>query len=199
VLDESPEHALVGGLARYFEPEKSSFREEDVLMALEQDSPFERVRTYFSLVARNGIFYGMYRTPQVKLFRADPPRFGWDWSLVASIAFLGKVTTLQTVHVCRTVGGDSTPEGLKRLHGLTGYFARPENHAARLAWEMYREIANGQAVYDSLGLLSRQKLALDAANYLILNRYGSKKYLLRTRIAPRRRARHILDRIRARI
>jgi glycosyltransferase involved in cell wall biosynthesis len=192
ILDQSAEHSLVSGMTRYFEPGASAPCREDQVMVLEQRSSEERVLAYFALLRENGVFFGVSRREQL-LEVGLGSEFGADWSLVACFAYLGKVRTLQTVCVNRTSGGAGSLTGHLAPHGLSGFFAQPENHEALLAWKMYLEVSRNADTFKPLGVLRRQWLGLLAADTLLVSRYRTKTFLVRSRIAPRRRITELIS------
>jgi GT2 family glycosyltransferase len=104
-LRSRPDHALVGGVARYFEGDKAV--RQGLPTNLAHDDPASRMRRYLRGVDDNGIFYGLARTSDLKRAAPMPDVLGADWLLVAALAFTGKVLTLPDTHVNRSVGGTS--------------------------------------------------------------------------------------------
>jgi glycosyltransferase involved in cell wall biosynthesis len=104
-LRARPDHALIGGLPRYYDGD-SAVR-EGRLTNLAQESRGARMRRYLRGVDDNGIFYGLARNADLQ--RSAPMRdvLGSDWLLVAALAFSGKVMTLPDTHVNRSLGGTS--------------------------------------------------------------------------------------------
>ena len=66
-----------------------------------QEKGTERVKAYYQQVADNGVFYGLYRRNQLLRVPMNHT-MGGDWLFVASIAFLGKVKTLENVSLKRS-------------------------------------------------------------------------------------------------
>jgi len=172
ILQRDDAYTLVSGLARYYDDPNASPIGEDVLMALQQDDPTQRVCAYYSLVRENGVFYGLAKR-SMRMRVGVEPTFGFDWTMVAAAAFEGKVLTLQNIHVHRIVGGASTPSGLVKLHGLRGLARRPEFHELILGWVIFRDIGFRGFVGAGLPLGTRIKLGLRASFAFLYARYGS--------------------------
>ena len=66
-----------------------------------------RVRRFLRTVQDNSVFYGVWRTRLLQ--RAAPLHavLGGDWLLVAAVADEGKVLSIDSAHVHRTLGGTS--------------------------------------------------------------------------------------------
>ena len=172
ILQRDDGYSLVSGLARYYDDPSASPIGEDVLMALQQDDPMQRVCAYYSLVRENGVFYGIARR-SLWMSVGVESTFGFDWTMVAAAAFTGKVLTLQNIHVHRIVGGASTPSGLAKLHCLRGLARRPEFHELILSGVIFRDIAFRDFVGDGLPRRSRITLGLRASFAFLFARYGS--------------------------
>lgn len=114
-FQENPDHSLVTGKTYYFlENNKQYFNEKEFLaevlstnkfiaegerLNLWQETGTERVIAYYQQVLDNGVFYGLMRRNQllkVPLYNT----MGGDWLMIAAIAFLGKVKTLDKENVC---------------------------------------------------------------------------------------------------
>jgi glycosyltransferase involved in cell wall biosynthesis len=127
---------------------------------LEQNRPDDRVLAYYAGVGENPVFYGVAR-------RADWLRLpikkqvGSDWHMVAGLASLGRIKTLETTHIHRSAGGMSEdPALLAARYGLQG------NHHAVIARDTVTEILWRTAVHRAIPLHRRFPLALRA--YLAL-------------------------------
>jgi glycosyl transferase family 2 len=122
-LAARPDHALVGGLAQYHDASGPAHTGQEWTM--EEGDRVTRVRRYLRRVDDNGVFYGLMRGDDLR--RAAPMHdvLGSDWLLVAAVAFAGKVLTIETTHVNRSLGGASRsiPNILTTMRGA-GPFAR---------------------------------------------------------------------------
>jgi glycosyltransferase domain-containing protein len=106
-LQENPDYSLACGQTFYFrENNEQDLSEKELIfegerLNLWQEKGTERVKAYYQQVLDNGVFYGLYRRSQ--LLRAPMNHtMGGDWLFVASIAFLGKVKTLENVSLKRS-------------------------------------------------------------------------------------------------
>ncbi|EGK86119.1 glycosyltransferase [Microcoleus vaginatus PCC 9802] len=106
-LQENPDYSLVCGQTFYFrENNEQDFSEKEFIfegerLNLWQEKATERVKAYYQQVLDNGVFYGLYRRNQL-LRGSMNHTMGGDWLFIASIAFLGKVKTLENVSLKRS-------------------------------------------------------------------------------------------------
>jgi glycosyltransferase involved in cell wall biosynthesis len=100
-----PDHALVCGRAVYVRDGREAGA--GVATDLLEDDPAARVRRYLREVDDNGAFYGLARGDVVRRIGPMANRLGSDWFHVAAIAWCGKVRTIETTHLRRSVGGTS--------------------------------------------------------------------------------------------
>jgi GT2 family glycosyltransferase len=105
VLRTRPDHALVGGVARYYEGDAAV--REGRRTNLPQEDPGTRMWRYLRDVDDNGIFYGLARAQDLQRAAPMPDVLGADWLLVAALAFSGKVLTVPETYVNRSLGGTS--------------------------------------------------------------------------------------------
>jgi glycosyltransferase involved in cell wall biosynthesis len=153
-LEENPDVSLACGQSVYYQDGDESYR--GVVVQLPQESPQERVATYYSLVSENGTFYGLMRRKQLAQVKMIDV-MGGDWLLIASMAFLGKVVTMPSISVNRALGG-ATASYVKiaKTMGLSKFQAVfPQLVTACSA---FREIAWRDPVY-SLSRIDRVRLA----------------------------------------
>lgn len=154
ILDGDDDVSLVCGQASYLKDGVEVFR-GDVVQLL-QESPQERVAAYYNKVTDNGTFYGLMRREQllkVKLHNV----MGADWLMIASIAFMGKVITVPSITVTRSVGGSSVSyDNIARLLGLPRFQA-VFPHVA-IAFFAFKDIVWADPLY-SLGVFQRLRLA----------------------------------------
>lgn len=159
-LEVKHDHALVGGRARYFRD--GAFVKAGVAMQLGQSSGRARVRSYYRQVEDNGTFYGVMRVDALR--RAAPllDALGNDWLLVAGVAFQGKVATLESVAVNRTLGETTSAsiESIVKMLGLPRFHARIP--ILVMAWYAFSDIAWRGRVYTPLPRRRRVLLGLAA-------------------------------------
>jgi hypothetical protein len=131
-------------------------------MQLGQSSGPARVRSYYRQVEDNGRFYDVMRGDDLR--RAAPllDALGNDWLLVAGIAFQGKVATLESVAVNRTLGETTSAsiESIVKMLGLPRFHARIP--ILVMAWYAFSDIAWRGRVYASLPRPRRIRLGLAA-------------------------------------
>jgi hypothetical protein len=160
-LRARPDHALVGGLPRYYDGDVAV--REGRRTNLSQDSAATRVRRYLRGVDDNGIFYGLARNGDLQ--RATPMRdvLGSDWLLVAALAFSGKVLTLSGTHVNRSLGGTSRsiPRILQTVRERSALGARVPYLVT--VGELFGEIAWRSPAYAAAGRARRLSLAATIA------------------------------------
>lgn len=103
-LESHPDHVLCSGIAKYYS--KALFLFDEKMFLVNQKSPFLRLFTYFSKVEKNGNFYGVFRN---RLFLEKPikPHIGCDWSFMAKLAIMGKLSFLDSIHYHRSIEGNS--------------------------------------------------------------------------------------------
>jgi glycosyltransferase involved in cell wall biosynthesis len=94
--------SLVSGTPLYYRD--GTFSHAGRLLDLSTASPVSRVVRYYLSVTDNGMYYGLMRTAQLQAVRFKS-EMGGDWHIIASIAFLGRCTMLETVAVHRELGG----------------------------------------------------------------------------------------------
>ena len=156
----TPGTAIAAGRARYYVD--GAFRTLERRITLPERRPGARVAHFFAVNSMNGPLFGVARTADWRRF-GFPDVVGGDWLLVAKMAQLGRIVTLDDVHIHRSMdglGGD--PERLARSFGLDGFWAR--HHHVWVARNLAREL-------DGVGGL--------AAAALVLARFAAPHALLR--------------------
>lgn len=103
-LEQNPDHILCSGIAKYYSGDKFLFDES--MFKVDQTSAFRRVYKYFSKAGKNGNFYGVFRNHKLK---AKPigNHVGCDWSFMAKLATLDKLTFLSSAAYHRSADGNS--------------------------------------------------------------------------------------------
>ncbi len=158
VLIEQSDHALVCGRARYYREGEFAFAERPVNLL--SASPRVRLLDYYRSVTLNGAFYGVMRREQ--LVALPFPRI--DWLLVASLAYQGKVRTLDGISLYRSIEGASQDRSsLGRRLGLTRRQER--NWHLVVARAVYDDITHA-SVYQPLSRYERH--ALGSSGWLLV-------------------------------
>ena len=153
-LMEHKDYALVCGRTRFIEAEICVYEGEKI--NLPHGSPARRVESYYEQVAFNGTFYGLMRRKQLLQVPFSNQVAG-DWLLIAAIAFMGKVKTLDNIALHRsTEGASKSREHLCRSYGLSKFKAN--NLYGIIAMNIYRDIAWKSSIYQPMGRLARQFL-----------------------------------------
>ncbi len=98
VLINNHEYTLVSGRANYFI--NSDFIYQGNIINLEQDNGRDRVISYYKQVSDNGVFYGVMRREQISKIPMQQT-MGSDWLMIASLAFLGRIKTINDTAVNR--------------------------------------------------------------------------------------------------
>lgn len=159
-LEARPDHAIVGGLARYVRT--GEFVHTGVELQLPHESGAERVRAYYATVDDNGTFYGLMRGAALGAAAPMPNVLGNDWLLVARVVFAGKVRTLTTTHVNRELEGTSADiDTILKTFGAPSFQARLPHLV--MAAHVLDDVARGSQVYAPLGAPRRWALGIGSA------------------------------------
>ena len=105
ILCNDLSYSLVCG--KCFLYEDGQLLREDKITNIETDNPIDRIRAYYHRVATNSCFYGVMYTSYLQKIGGLQNVMGGDWLLIAGVAYLGKIKTLKTTCVHRTMGGAS--------------------------------------------------------------------------------------------
>lgn len=151
-LDSDQHLVMVAGACRYHEGENTWL--ESPLINLLQDGSAERVLGYFRSVSSNGAFYGVARREALVSLPPVPNVMGGDWLHLARLAFLGKIRTLESVEVHRSVGGATRSLAHVAKHQQLGWLSRNAPQIA-LAWLAFTDISWRSPVYEPLGRTRR--------------------------------------------
>ena len=154
-LIENPDYALVGGTGKYYQDGQFLFGGDAITLL--QERAEDRVHAYYQQVGINGTLFGLMRREQLQgipLYEV----FGADWLLVAQVAFLSKVKTLESVAIHRSVaGGSQDIHKLAAKVGLSKFMVR--NPHLKIAFTVFGDIAWGSPAYRVLSLPRRLLLA----------------------------------------
>ncbi|HTJ73909.1 MAG TPA: glycosyltransferase family 2 protein [Acidimicrobiales bacterium] len=121
-LQDDPSLQLVAGRAHYYAGDVQVLLGE--VLDLLQPEPWKRALGYYRGVRLNGVIYGLGRTDSLRELLPLRHSFGRDWMMCASLAYRGRVRTLTTTRVHRTVGGMSSDPNLLGQVGLGAVAAR---------------------------------------------------------------------------
>ncbi len=158
-FSEHLDYELVCGRARYFKGEEAIFEGDQINAP--QDLGTDRVLAYYGQVIWNGAFYGLMRRERLAKFDI-PETLGGDILFLASVAFTGKIKTLESVYLNRSITGASQDiKELARKLGLSKFFMK-EPHL-KIAITALEDIAWRSPVYKSLGRTSRLTLGCKSA------------------------------------
>jgi glycosyltransferase involved in cell wall biosynthesis len=181
VLVEHPDYSLVSGRAKYFRD--GIFIDEGVQVNLLQHKGGDRVLSYYSQVAENGTFYGVMRREQLSKLSLQNS-MGGDWLLIASIAFMGKIGTLEDTSVNRNLGG-ATDSYKKIASSLNLSKFEGDNPHLSIAKSAFKDIAQVSPAYVQSGRVRRLFLAC-RASALIFHRFIANPQLFRIRLLVRK-------------
>ena len=167
VLEQHADHSLVCGRAAYDREGQPAVLDRAV--NLQSHSAAVRLVGFYRTVTRNGTFYGVIRRELLQSL-PFPSTVGSDWLLVASLAYSGKIRTVEGVSIHRSLTGASQDqESLRRAYGLSKRQARHWYAVvARAAFDDIR----ASPTYDGLGA-RRGIVAVKAATFVVV-RFGPK-------------------------
>jgi len=103
-LEQDAGLILVCGTPNYYR--ENRFDHTGRLFDLSQESPYQRLQSYFSKVADNGLMYGVYRTDAIRRFEYSD-EFAGDWNFIGDVLVVGKARMLTNTHLHRELGGMS--------------------------------------------------------------------------------------------
>ncbi len=103
-LQQNTDHVLCSGIAKYYSG--NTFLFDEAMFKVDKPGAFNRVAAYFSKVGKNGNFYGVFRN---HLLQEKPigAHVGCDWSFMAKLAILGKLSYVSTTSYHRSADGNS--------------------------------------------------------------------------------------------
>lgn len=163
ILIAHPDYANVSGTVRMFCGQEYLFdgRGDDAL----QEPPGDRIVHYLRRVVENGAIYGVMRRETIAAVPPMPDMMAGDWLYISSVAFKGKLRTLQGVGVNRAAGGTSaTWEAQAQAYNLPSYVATLRGLPYLIIiWSVLKDIAWESPVYRPLGRVGRLVLASRAA------------------------------------
>jgi len=107
-LSEYNEYSIVGGQAVYVD-QLGQVVIKSQLLNLESDSQIKRVINYYKHISKgygNTIFYGLMQKDLIAKAHLSG-EFAGDSATVAEMAFIGKIKTLNSIHIYYNLGGIS--------------------------------------------------------------------------------------------
>jgi glycosyltransferase involved in cell wall biosynthesis len=161
-LVADPRVSLAAPTVHYHGPGRSWV---DPRVELSGDSPSGRVLDYFRVVGANGVFYGLTRSQAMAELPPLSNAMGGDWLHVAALAFLGKVLTLDSCELHRSVGGATRSLRHVARHQGLGRLARFAPQVV-IAWTVLAELGWRSDVYLALGRSARLWLGLRCAGII---------------------------------
>lgn len=150
-----------------------------------QASGSDRVAAYYRHVSDNVVFHGMARRSTLALVPPMQNHKSSDLPYVASIAFMGKVQTVEDVCFNKSAGISSGGwHSIRKTMNLSTFDARFPG--VRLFVSAFSDIAWASPVYRSLGWSGRLFLALRVACIMVM-RYPTHMLLKLVRFPPQTR------------
>lgn len=190
-LDADPGLVLASGGARYHGGAGAPVA--GVELDLLDPDRARRVLRYFANVGDNVTIYGLIRRHALTPLLPMQNRLAGDWLLCGRLAMTGRIRTISTTWVNRSVSGTSSSYALTaRSMGLT---AREERHPhLAIAGFVYADIARDAPVYAPLGAVRRRALGAACALEVLRTRPFN---VIEDAIAPllRRRRLRWIDRV----
>jgi hypothetical protein len=167
VLAVQADHSLVCGRERYYWEDGRLPFEAPPLDLLDA-SATARVLSYYRRVGFNGSFYGIMGRRTLSRLTLQHA-LGGDWLWVASAAYLGKIRTLESVWIHRSVHGASSDlRSLALEFGLSP--KRAEHPHLFIAITVLGEIGWRSPIYSGLRSTERLRLGFASA-WAIYSRY----------------------------
>ncbi len=157
-LVANPDYALVAGQVQYVLADGSTSDRRN--LTIMDGTGEQRVLAYYATVTDNGIFYGLMRRSvlsQIPFQRV----MGWDWLLLSSIAFTGKLAGVDSTYIKRSFSCLDNPVlGYQRIaqRDNLGEFHGRYPHLS-IALSAFTNIAHQSPVYADLDLEARLALA----------------------------------------
>ncbi len=164
VLQEDLNYSLVAGVAKYYFPDGQLHFVGHPVNVLEETGQ-DRVISYCSQVADNGVFYGVYRKNflhDVSTLLSFIQTMGGDWVFVNNIAFYGKIKTLEHIDIYR----DTKVYTREIYRTLAKDYPNPvfqgEYPHLSISISLFNDIAWMSSTYNELSEWERITLAWDA-------------------------------------
>jgi glycosyltransferase involved in cell wall biosynthesis len=160
-IQRQPDLAVVCGKPRMFRGQVLLY--DGVKSNLLYDSPEQRVLSYLAEVVENGAFHGVMRRDLLAEIPPMSNALAGDWVYVASIAYKGKIRTIDSTAINKSVGGTSRDwESIVRTQRLPWYHAKMPYLHFIILWCIFKDIAWASPVYIPSGRAARLSLACKA-------------------------------------
>jgi glycosyltransferase involved in cell wall biosynthesis len=180
----------VVGACRYYEGD--ALKGFGIATQCPADTGSQRVVDYFEQVVDNAIFYGLF--PRAALLTTRlPVCYGGDWLFVGSLAFRGRLVTLDQPYLNRSALGDSADLAqLAASYGSTGFRARQKWFC--LAMDAFRYLMWGDEALRAAGIRQRLSLARQVYDTICRRHNTSLSLAIRGELKLRSRLRGLLPR-----
>ncbi|OUR98793.1 hypothetical protein A9Q84_05105 [Halobacteriovorax marinus] len=96
--------SLVTGQAKYYDGDQ--FIRLGERTQFDQNSACDRVKSYYTVVTDNGVFYGVMRLAHISKIEIRNVLSG-DWMIIAALAYAGKIIHFDETFINRALGGTS--------------------------------------------------------------------------------------------
>jgi glycosyltransferase involved in cell wall biosynthesis len=178
-LSHHPDYVLVSGAIRHWIGGEPAFSEKDFTFS--NQAGVARLLGFYYRVVYGSVFYGMMRRP-IALQIPLRNRIGDDWHFVASVAYLGKVKSLDCVGYNKNSGGISKNfQDYARNVGSRSFTARYPH--VQIAFDAFSNIFSGSPVYARQSAFGKMALASMCSLAILLSFYGKQyPYILGGRI-----------------
>jgi glycosyltransferase involved in cell wall biosynthesis len=192
VLLSRSDLALVCGRARYYSDDE--FVGLGAAINLKSDNPRCRLLDFLGRVSDNGTVFGVMRREDLRRIELRPT-MARDWMIVASIAFLGKIETLEDVAVHRSREGRSASnKRIAKTLGLSAWHGRL--HFLVIPFSIFCDIFYGSDVFAGESRPIRFMLAMGGALLTLRRRLlyvltGDKLAAVVEMVRPCRRGRRV--------
>lgn len=174
-LENNPDHILCSGTAKYYSGNNFLFDEK--MFRVDQSSAFKRVFTFFNKAGKNGNFYGVFRNHKLKE-KPIGEHVGCDWSFMAKMAILGKLSHVSTTAYHRSADGNSgTRKKMVKKFGVNKFQAL--FFETYTAYQIAIHIFDDAAINAKFNLIQRKcimGLVFLQINYKLFMNFVRKKF-----------------------
>lgn len=185
ILDSQPDCSVACGRARYYKNRNLAFLEDEMNIVDAQD--YLRVVLFFESILYAGIIYGLMRR-ETLLQLSILGVIGGDWLLLSKLACVGKMVTLETTALHRSLDGASSSYRELAAQLGTGSLSWRLPHAM-IALHLSRQIFSREHPYQHWSWATRCRISLSVLVIMIRRfEYPRIRPLLRAfarRIVPR--------------
>lgn len=178
-LLEHEDVCLVAGKANYYRDD--SLVTVGEIIDLVSPSPSERVLGFYASVQLNGVFYGVSRADRIAQGYARPRVLGEDWFFTAGMACTGKIRTLQTTTIFRSLRGSG--ETWDELCSSAGYGSGKHWPFLAISWAAAQDVLVYNKAYGSMPAVQRSALAARVFMSLYV-RFGLRELWRNTLVGP---------------